>query len=454
MHSREYYALAFVLLLLLMPALTTAAHERQITDARHGHILTNIGVWSPDGRWIVYDVRSDSAGNTFDGRRIERVRVSDGLVQLLYESGHPACCGVATYSPVRDEVVFIHGPERPTTDWQYSACHRRGVVTSANRPGIATNLDARDITPPFTAGALRGGTHVHTFSGDGKWVAFTYEDHVLETNHGRTGVDLNQRNVGVSVPVRTVQVPDSHVRNHSGSQFSVLVTRTTHLPQSGTDQISKAFSDAWVGTHGYVREDGTRQERAIAFQGLVATESDETISEVFIVDIPHDVTRSSNTGPLEGTDTQRPHPPHGTFQRRLTFTADRRFPGVQGVRHWLRSSPDGSQIAFLMKDDVGITQLWTVSPLGRDLRQVTQNPHPISSAFSWSPDGQRIAHTMDESVCVTHVASGNTQRLTQPDSNRPLRSEACVYAPDGKQIAYVREITSGGEKWNQLFVSM
>ena len=36
--------------------------EVQVTTAEHGHILTNTGVWSPDGRWVVYDVRSDAAG--------------------------------------------------------------------------------------------------------------------------------------------------------------------------------------------------------------------------------------------------------------------------------------------------------------------------------------------------------------------------------------------------------
>src|SRR5688572_25857635 len=46
--------------------------ERRLTSAAHGHILTNVGAWSPDGRWVVYDVRSDPAGAAFDGTRIER----------------------------------------------------------------------------------------------------------------------------------------------------------------------------------------------------------------------------------------------------------------------------------------------------------------------------------------------------------------------------------------------
>jgi hypothetical protein len=140
---------------------------RQVTSAPHGHILTNTAVWSPDGQWIVYDVRSDPAGSLFDGTRIERVHVASGRVEVLYESRNEACCGVVTYHPTREEVVFILGSERPTADWQYSACHRQGVIVETDSPGAKRNLDARDIVPPFTPGALRGGSHVHVFCGDG-----------------------------------------------------------------------------------------------------------------------------------------------------------------------------------------------------------------------------------------------------------------------------------------------
>ena len=37
--------------------------EKQVTFAEHGHILTNAAVWSPDGKRVVYDVRSDPAGD-------------------------------------------------------------------------------------------------------------------------------------------------------------------------------------------------------------------------------------------------------------------------------------------------------------------------------------------------------------------------------------------------------
>ncbi|MCE9531190.1 MAG: DUF3748 domain-containing protein [Planctomycetes bacterium] len=426
----------------------TDAVERQLTHQPHGHILTNSAVWSPDGQWIVYDVRSDAAGSLFDGSRIERVHIETGEIETLFEAKNQACVGVATCSPVDDRVVFIHGPKHPTPDWAYNAYHRQGVIVNASQPGDAVDLDARDLTPPFTLGALRGGTHVHTFDGRGEWVAFTYEDHVLATNPAG---DLNQRNVGVSAPIGPVSVSRGHPRNHDGTSFSVLVTRTVNVPKPGSDEIKKAYEDAWIGRDGYRRSNGTWQHRALAFLGDVISATGATITELFVVDLPDDV-RIPSDGPLEGTSTRRPCPPHGAVQRRLTNTADRRFPGIQGPRHWPRSSPDGGRIAFLMKDDAGVVQLWSVSPNSGEVEQVSRHPWNISSAFTWSPDGRSIAHVMDNSMFVTDMETGEGTRLTPRslDGEGP-RPEACVFSPDGSRITYVKPVRGDVGVFNQVF---
>jgi hypothetical protein len=249
-----------------------------------------------------------------------------------------------------------------------------------------------------------------------------------------------------------VRVSRAHPRNHDGNYFTMLATRTTATPRPGSDEINRACEEGWVGTNGYVRPDGARQRHALAFQGEVLTQQGQPISEAFTADLPDDLTKPGD-GPLCGTETRAPYPPKGTVQRRLTFTAGRRFPGIQGPRHWLRSSPDGSRIAFLMKDDAGIVQLWTVSPNGGAVRQVSTNPWPVASTFTWSPDGRQIAHVMDNSVCVTDVASGQTRRLTsRTDDTSAPRSEACVFSPDGKRIAFVRRLPSPREPANQICV--
>ena len=447
-------------------------HERQVTCAARGHMLTNTAVWSPDSRWIVYDTRSSPDGSVFDGTRIERVEVDSGRIELLYESRNGACCGVVTASPVDDRVVFILGPEHPTADWQNGPAHRQGVVVRMSQPGTIERLDARDLVPPFTTGALRGGSHVHVSSPDGRLVSFTYEDAVLD-GPPAAGVtagaprEKNLRGIGVSACGKPVQVPRAHKRNHDGTAFSVLLTRLTDEPTPGSDEICKAFEEAWVGTHGYLRPDGTRQRYALAFQGHVvvhdaASGGLRTVSEVFVCDLPDDLDELTVAGeqPLAGTPTCRPAPPRRVIQRRLTFTADRSHPGIDGPRHWLRSSPDGSRIACLMRDESGVVQLFTVSPNGGEPVQVTRDDWSVASSLSWSPDGRRIAYVADASVVVVDAASGASTRLTDRTIAAPPRPEACVFSPDGRQIAFMRSVAGlstphgdpTAEVHNQIFV--
>ncbi len=433
-------------------ATLVTAQERQITHATHGHVLTNVNVWSPDSRWLVYDVRS--VDSTFDGRRIEQVEVATGKAQTLYEAKNGAACGVVTYHPQEPKVVFIHGPENPTTEWSYGMTRRRGAVVDVRRPEEARPLDAMNYAPPFTPGALRGGSHVHVFSPDGAWVSNTYEDDVLARLGAAAGEgsdrDFNQRNIAVSVPApgaNGVRVARSHPRNHDGDFFSVIVTRTVNRPKPGSDEIGRAFEEGWVGG---ASADGRRQ---LAFLGNVTANDGREHAEVFLAELPEDLTRAGDA-PLEGTATRRPAPPAGVVQRRLTFTAELKFPGVATTpRHWLRASLDGAQIAFLMKDDAGVVQLWTVSPRGGAPRQVTRNETGVSSAFTWSPDGRRIAHVMDGSVCVTDIADGGTTRLTprRDGAEAPL-SFACVFSPDGRAVAYMRNVAADGATFSQIFV--
>jgi hypothetical protein len=431
-----------------MNPIRQAPGERQLTVAAHGHMLTNAGVWSPDGRWLVYDTRSAVDGSSFDGTRIERVCVESGRVELLYQSRNDACCGVVTSSPLDDRVVFILGPERPAAGWRYGPARRQGVVVRARRPGVAEPLDARDLVPPFTPGALRGGSHVHQFSGDGRLVSFTYEDVVLEAARGAG--ERNLRGVAVAVCDRGVTVPRTHPRNHDGTAFSVLVTELADEPPAGSDAITKAFEEAWIGTAGYLRPDGGRQRYALAFQGHVRSPPGDLVSEVFVVDLPDDPTSLEIAGerPLAGTPLTRPAPPRGVMQRRLTRTADRRHPGLQGPRHWLRSSPDGGSIACLLRDDDGRVQLYAVATADGRLRQVTRDAWDVASSFSWSPDGGRIAYVADGSVMTVDVATGRIRRLTpRTEGLHAPRPEACVFSPDGRMIAYMRTLDH-----NQLFV--
>lgn len=422
--------------------------EKRLTFNAGGHQISNINVWSIDGDWISYDVRP--TGSSFTGLTIESVNIHSHETQVRYQAQAGAHVGVVTLSPVLPaRTVFIHGPEHPDDAWHYDFHHRRGVVLSAE--GEATTLDACVITEPYLPGALRGGTHVHVFSPDGEFISFTYNDHVLHT----LDTTLDLRNVGVAVPLKPIAAPQRHPREHSGSHFCVLVSRTTPHPRSGSDDINRAYEEGWIGTTGYRRPDGSLQSRALAFIGDTLAQDGQRIPEVFIVDLPDKLEDYARQGEgslvdhaLAGTSTSLPAPPRGVVQRRLTFTHQRRYPGLATTpRHWLRSSPDGSVIAFLMCDDNGVVQLWTLSPNGGEPRQLTHTAHGIQSAFTWHPDGTSIAFVCDNSIMLCDAVSGALTRLTGRTEQAPS-GDAVVFSPDGSHIAYMREI----DGFHQIYI--
>lgn len=418
--------------------------EQQLTYAPRNHQLTNINVWTPDSQWIAFDVRPD--GGSFTGLTIERVNVDSCEVEIIYQATQGAHVGVVTVSPQPPtQYAFIHGPENPDEYWQYDFHHRRGVIVDDGQRNKAVNLDAMDITEPYTPGALRGGTHVHVFSPEASRLSFTYNDHVMHERDPH----LDLRNVGIAVPLTGVEVAKQHPREYSGSHFCVLVSQTTASPVAGSDQINRAYEEGWIGQAGYLKEDGSHQRWALAFIGDTLSKSGDKVPEIFVVDLPEELADYAQAGnaPLQGTDSTMPAPPAGVKQRRITFTDSRRYPGlVNQPRHWLRSSPDGKYIAFLMRDDDGVIQLWLVSPNGDEPYQVTRGDHDVQSAFSWSPDGHSVAFVMDNSIVVCDVMTGVVTRLTERTPLAPL-PDAVVYSPDGKKIAFCRRV----DGFSQIF---
>src|SRR5882762_8034586 len=68
------------------PVIASIRLEKQITRGPGGRVLTNTGVWSPDGEWIVYDTRSDAPGEQFNGSTIEMVNFRTSEVVEVYRA--------------------------------------------------------------------------------------------------------------------------------------------------------------------------------------------------------------------------------------------------------------------------------------------------------------------------------------------------------------------------------
>ena len=196
-----------------------------------------------------------------------------------------------------------------------------------------------------------------------------------------------------------------------------------------------------------MKADGSRQRWALVFIGDTLSAQGEKHPEIFVVDLPlNDADyRQAGDKPLQGTPETLPAPPAGVKQRRITFTEN----GVATQpRHWLRASPDGAQIAFLMKDQKGVVQVWTISPNGGGPVQISHAESGVQSAFSWSPDGKSLALVCDHSVMRLDIESGEMRRLTARSEIAPS-ADAVVYSPDGTKVAFMRQC----EGYAQIFVT-
>ena len=436
-----------------MQSCQTDTAEKQIThDLTYHHDLDNNDNFSPDGQWLVYDTRTDDGGIA-ESARIERVNIETGEKQVLFEIKGNAVwgpgAGAVSYSSKENAVVFIHGLANSTKENPYQQWRRTGVIIHDARPNVPVYMDARDLTPPYTPGALRGGTHRHEWSGDGQWIGFTYNDAILKALEDSTGQKRNLRTIGVSKKIRAVRV-DKNAENVSGEWFSALVVRVVPNPAPGSDEISHAASDSWVGMDGYAAQNGARQI-ARAFLGTIRDKNGNDVPEVFIVDIPDDITQPGPLGPLEGTDTDFPMPPKGAIQRRLTFTANTPHPGCSGI---VRSSPDGSQLAFLAKDARGVSQVFTISPNGGKPHQITEYVSDISGNLRWHPDGKHIAYVYDGSIVLCEIGKvpfkERIQVLTEPSE---FVTGNLVWSMDGKVLAFNRLVKNeAGKATQEVFV--
>jgi hypothetical protein len=438
--------------------------ERQLTHDAVNHTLDNNDNFSPDDRWLSYDTRvnDDAIGSnpvigcvSVDGTR-DRVVYREKLAKPWGPG-----LGAASFNPVDGSVDFIRGLTSASAARPYEMWRRSGVYVSPVAGGDGGSfgplhfMDARDVTPPFTPGALRGGTHRHEWSADGKWIGFTYNDAILADIEGRTGRKVNLRTIGVATRLGAPVHVHAGPENHDGEMFAVVMARVTPDPKPGTDEISKAFEDAWVGTDGYRRADGAWQKRARAFLGTLRGRDGKDFTEVFIADVPDRIDVPGEYGPLEGTPTTMPNPPRGATQRRLTFTGGRKYPGVAlDPRHWVRSSSDGTRIVFLARDDAGVVQAFFVSPNGGPIVQVTHQATSIQSCVRWSPDGAHLLYVCGGSITICGAVPGapgfgEARALTGPTDPIPL---CPVWSHDGKTIAYNRMVPSAQGTWRQIFV--
>jgi hypothetical protein len=429
--------------------------EKRITsDLSYHHDLDNNDNFSPDGVWLVYDTRTDEGGIPASSK-IEKVNILTGEKKVLFQikDNQPwgPGAGAVSYSSKENAVVFIHGLASSTKENPYQQWRRTGVIILDANPNTPIYMDARDVTAPFTVGALRGGTHRHEWSGDGQWIGFTYNDAIMKALEDSSGTRQNLRTIGVSKRSDSPIEVDKDNENVSGTWFSAVVVRVVPEPKAGSDEISHAASDSWIGVDGYLKKDNKRQ-LARAFLGTVRDKSGKDVPEVFVVDIPEDITIPGEYGPLEGTKYTFPMPPKDTEQRRLTFTTNLEKPGCVGI---VRSSPDGSQLAYMAYDQKGVLQVFIISPDGGNPVQLTFHDSDVSGNLRWHPDGKRVSYVWNGSLILcrtgTESFAERFEKITEPSTPAPTNS---VWSPDGTVIAFNRLVKpeNGEAPSQQIFI--
>ena len=425
-------------------------HERQLTSTPQGHCLHNTQVFSDDDSLIVYDTRNDDSQIQTTGS-VEMIDVQTGHETLVYQVPHQSVygpgAGAASFSPTRKSIMFLRGLLNCDQHRPYAFNRRSGIKIDLDQQKLAKNLDARNVAKPLVSGALRGGTHAHQWSGDGNWISYTYNDYILDELSKQQPDKRFKRSVGIMIPDYPVNIDQSDAENFSGSMFCMLISDLKANAQPNTDEIFAAVDECWIGTDGYHKADGTRQRKAIAFQGCLYDELGKEKREVYMADLPEHFSKEELMQTV-GTLNSPPLVPQSIKQRRLTYTQY----GVCGPRHWLRSSADGNLIAFLSYDDHKVIQVFGVSPLGGQPYQISKLEAGVSGPFNISPDGKYIACLSDNNVWIIDILSRQGEQATFHQQHDKAVGSV-IWNNKGNQLTYNRYVKhADGNTYLQIFL--
>lgn len=387
----------------------------KITSRETGHMIHHDSVFSADGQWIVFDARNDET-KINETRSIGIVNVHSGIEIDIYEAKaatkYGPGVGAASFSPTRNRVVFIHGLYEANEQEPYAISRRFGLGVDIDKPNVEIPMDARDVNAPYTLGSLRGGTHSHCWNSDGTMLSFTYNDAL---------VDSDLRRVGVMIPSGQPIDVKSGQGNVNGTLYSVILSEVVRSPILGSDEISKAFDECWLGT----------KSNIIAFQGNTLNQKGEVITEIFTVEFDTSLILDDFTS--KGQKGEWPLVPKGIKQQRISHTTR----GLSDFRHWLRSSPDGKYIYALAKDEEERNQLIQCSVLDGKFTYISDFQFSISSPINVNPQGNLITFIANNNVFIYDINQKHLSKITNYEEEDAVKLlGAPVFSPTEQSIAF------------------
>ncbi len=410
--------------------------EKQLSFSPGTHALDNNDNFSPDGRFLCYDTRGTVYNeNLANSKSIEKLEIANGVETVLWEppsvTGEEAAPGVAaaSYHPIENKVIFIHGPMLDEVEERgsYNIRNRTALEVDGDGNFSSVKIDQRDVSSEHTTtGAHRGGTHRHEYSRNGKRIGFTYDDYLLQDYDRTIGfMELN------------ASAPEGY------THYFAVILKPARKGESMAGEIEKAYGDSWIDKAGSMR----------AFIGKVRTQNSIDYEyDLFVADVPVDINiRTASSG----TQDQYPEPPEGIAIRRLTEGMN-----VTGI---VRGSSDGTKIAFAAPDEGGIDQVFIISALGaeQEAMQLTSLNSPVSS-IRWHPGGEWIFYISDGNVFASSTGNGAGPGPTIQLSNDQLSRDQLVVSHDGNLLAYVIPVATldksgsivkdaSGDNFRQIF---
>lgn len=96
-------------------------------------------------------------------------------------------------------------------------------------------------------------------------------------------------------------------------------------------------------------------------------------------------------------------------------------------------SPRGNRIAFVSETYENDSEIYAMREDGSGLRQLTRSCERHEREPAWSPDGRRLAYTVEQAIYVMRGDGSRRRRLTQGMSPS--------WSPDGRSIVFERSLS-------------
>ena len=380
------------------------ATVRQRTWGSYGHFLNHRQALSHCGGFLYYDTRNadpDIAKTT----RIESLDLADDTVRVIYDtyslSANGPGVGAVVCHPLRSTVLFIHGLAHCNDNYPYSMTRRFGAWASLDPRNPVCKIQAlegRGLQSKLPWGSLGGGTHAHSFSKEGNWVSFTYNDAMQPQRRsvGFAYVDGWDSDHGE----KNAESPSKYEDEFQGRGWAALAL----IPE---DPILCAREECWV--QGQV--DG---KAYMALAMIVSVQSSQSlqppVDEIYLAEFPSDAKRWPNdlSGQMacrSGAGSWRLEPPPGIRWRRLTNTQASEYPGIAGPRHWLIASGCGRWIVALKKDSKGVVRLIRVSVQDGQTEWISGNRQSITHPPAIDPNGGRLTYLVSKRLTILDLYS-------------------------------------------------